>query len=69
MQRTIDWIRTRGVKYWPAPFLPFAGGLFQQALVGFGLHVHAERVHSVSSMRSMSFLRFTGLLKRDCAPE
>ena len=22
MQRTIDWISTRGVKYCPAPFLP-----------------------------------------------
>ena len=41
MQRTMDWMRMRGVKYWPAPFLPSLAA-FQQALIGFGLDVHVQ---------------------------
>ena len=31
------------MKYWPAPFLPFAGGFLEQALEGSGLDVDVER--------------------------
>src|SRR4029450_11425140 len=41
MHRTTDWMSTRGVNNWPA-FLALAGGLLKEALVGGGLHVHAE---------------------------
>jgi len=40
--RIIDLIRMRGVKYWPAPFLPSAAAFLQEALVRRCLHVHAQ---------------------------
>ena len=51
MQRTMLWISTRGVKYWPAPFLPSAGRLLQQSLEGGGLDIDVS-APSTRSRRS-----------------
>ena len=43
MQRTMDWISTRGVKYWPAPFFPSLAAFSSRPSKACGLHVHVER--------------------------
>ena len=67
-QRTIDWISTRGVKYCPAPFLPSLAAFSSSPSKAAALMSTSSAVHSVSSIRSISRLRFAGLLKRDMAP-
>ena len=68
MQRTMDWIRTRGVKYCPAPFLPSLAAFSSSPSKAAAFTSTSRAVHSVSSIRLTSFLRLTGLLKRDWAP-
>ena len=66
-QRTIDWIRRRGVKYCPAPFLPSLAAFSSNPSNTAALMSTSSAVHSVSSMRSISRFRFAGLLKRETA--
>ena len=64
MQRTMLWIRGRGVKYWPAPFLPSAAAFSRRPSKAAAFTSVSSSVHSVSSMRPMSLWRLTGLVKR-----
>ena len=58
----------RGVKYCPAPFLPSLAAFSSSPSNAAAFTSTSSAVHSVSSIRLTSFLRLTGLLKRDCAP-
>ncbi|SHW63550.1 Uncharacterised protein [Mycobacteroides abscessus subsp. abscessus] len=69
MQRTIDWMRMRGVKYWPAPFLPSLAAFSNNPSNAAAVMSVSMAVHSVSSIRPMSFCRLTGLVNRFCEPE
>ena len=52
----------------PGALLAFARRLFEQPSKASAFTSMSSAVHSVSSIRLISFLRLTGLLKRDCAP-
>ena len=68
MHRTMAWIRMRGVKYCPAPFLPSAAAFSSRPSKAAALTSTSSAVHSVSSIRPMSLLRLTGLVNRLWAP-
>ncbi len=55
MQRTMVWIRMRGVKYWPAPFLPSLAAFSSSPSNAAALMSVSSAIHSVSSIRPMSF--------------
>jgi hypothetical protein len=68
MQGTIDWIRIRGVKYCPAPFLPSLAAFSSNPSNAAAFTSTPSSVHWVSSMSATSFLRFTGLANFETAP-
>ena len=53
-----------GVKYWPAPFLPSLAAFSSRPSKAAPFTSTSMAVHSSSSIRVMSRLRLTGLLKR-----
>ena len=56
------------MKYCPAPFFPSLAAFSSSPSKAAALTSTPSAVHFVSSIRSISRLRLTGLLKRDAAP-
>ena len=67
MQRTIDSMRTRGVKYCPAPFLPSLAAFSSSPSNAAPFTSTSIADQSSSSIMAMTRLRLTGLLKRGVA--
>ena len=63
----MDWISTRGVKYWPAPFLPSLAAFSSRPSKAAPFTSTSIADQSSSSIMVMSRLRLTGLLKRGVA--
>ncbi len=64
---TMAWMSGRGVKYWPAPFLPSLAAFSSRPSNAAPFTSTSIADQSSSSIMAMTRLRLTGLLKRGVA--